>query len=163
MARQKFKTVMQKKGGWTIAPVPFDVKKVFGTGGPVRIKGTMDGIAFGGSSMIPVGNGKHAITIKAVFRKLMRKEAGASIEIILEKDTSELEIPIELTEAFEASPEAKQLFDSLTYSYKRNYTYYISQSPRKETREKRAVETVLKLEKDFFEKGIVVKKKKAKT
>jgi hypothetical protein len=157
---KKFKTKLERKGGWTIAVIPFNVKKEFGTGGPVRVKGAIDKKAFGGCSMIPMGNGKHALTINAETRKFIKKEAGQTVEIILEPDTSELEIPAELSEALEASEEAKLVFDSYSYSMKRNYVYHINQSSKKETREKRAVKAVLELEKVYFEKGIREKRKK---
>ncbi len=152
---------MQKMGAWTIAITPIDVKKVFGRKGHVRVKGTIDGFPFDDTSLMPMGTGEHCMAIRSEIRKAIRKGAGDTIEIILEEDFSELKIPEELIEAFEASPEAKQLFDAFSPSHKRNYTKYIAGSKNKQTREKRAVKTVLELEKIFFEKGIPVKKRKS--
>ena len=158
MSKHKYKTKMQKLGAWTVVFLPIDAKKVFGKAGAIRIKGTIDGFPFSDCSLMPVKAGGRCLAIKREIRKSIRKEAGASIEIILEQDFSELIIPEELIEAFEASPEAKKLFEAIAPSYKRNYVYYITQSKRKETREKRAVNCVLKLEKEFFEKGLPKRK-----
>jgi hypothetical protein len=156
--KHKFKVKMQKIGAWTVVFLPIDVKKVFGKTGAVRIKGTIDGFPFSDCSLMPVKAGGRCLAIKREIRKSIRKEAEESIEIILEQDFSELVIPEELIEAFEASPEAKKLFEAIAPSYKRNYAYYIDQSKKKETREKRAVDCVLRLEKEFFEKGLPKRK-----
>jgi hypothetical protein len=160
MKKQKFKTTMQKMGAWTIAITPIDTKKIFGRGGHIRVKGTIDGFPFDDTSLMPMGTGEHCLAIKSTVRKVIRKEAGATIEIILEEDFAELQIPEELKEAFEASPEAEKMFNAYSPSHKRNYTKYISESKKKETREKRAVDCVLRIEKEYFEKGLPVRKKK---
>jgi hypothetical protein len=157
MSKQKFKAKLQKMGAWTIAITSIDVKKVFGKAGHVRVKGTIDGFPFSDSSLMPMGTGEHCLAIKSEIRKAIGKQAGDTIEVILEEDSTELKIPIELTEAFEASPEAEKMFNAYSYSHKRNYVRYISQSKYKETREKRAVETVLKLEKEYCEKEFQIK------
>lgn len=151
---------MQKVGTWTVVYLPIDTKKIFGRTGAIRVKGTIDGEPFSDCSLMPVKTGERLLAIKRTIRKAIRKEAGASIEIILEQDLSELVVSEELIEAMEASPEAKQLFDALAPSYRRNYVYYIEQSKRKETREKRAVDIVLALEKQFLEKGLPKRKTK---
>ena len=145
---------MQKLGSWVVVITPIDVRKVFGTAGYVRVKGTIDGFPFNDTSLMPMGTGEHCMPIKNVIRKAIRKGAGDTIEIILEQDFAELKIPPELKEAFEASPEAEKMFNAYSPSNKRNYTKYVSESKRKETREKRAVACVLRIEKDFFEKGL---------
>ena len=162
MSRQKFKTTMQKMGAWTVAITPIDVRAVFGKGGSVRVKGTIDGYPFGDTSLMPMRTGEHCLAIRSDVRKAIRKEAGATIEIVLEEDFAELKIPAELKEAFKASPEAKKLFEAYSPSHRRNYIRYIDESKKKETREKRAVDSVLKLEKIFFGEGLPNRKKKAK-
>ncbi|HEY0029216.1 MAG TPA: YdeI/OmpD-associated family protein [Bacteroidia bacterium] len=152
MTQYKFKTKLEKIGTWTFAVAPIDVKKEFGSAGPVRVKGKIDDYAFAGVSLMPMGNGKHCLAIKIAIRKALKKEAGATVMIVLEKDTAELEVPFELKEAFEASPEAKKMFDSYSYSNKKYYTEHVNESKKQETRDKRAVNCVLKLEKLYFEK-----------
>lgn len=153
---------MEKIGAWTVVYIPIDAKKVFGKTSSIRVKGTIDGYPFHDCSLMPVKGGTRCLAIKREIRKNIRKEAGATIEIIFEQDFSELVIPEELSEAFEASPEAKKLFDALAPSYRRNYAVYINESKRKETREKRAVQCVLRLEKEYFEKGLPKRKVKTK-
>lgn len=160
MPVQKFKVKMQKMGAWTIVITPVDVRKVFGKKGHVRVKGTIDGFPFDDTSLMSMGTGEHCMAIRNEIRKEIRKEAGDTIEIILEEDFAELKIPSELKEAFEASTEAEKMFNAYSPSHKRNYTKYVSGSKNKETRERRAVASVLRIEKEYFEKGLPIKKKK---
>ena len=157
-AKQKFKVQMQKMGSWVIVITPIDVRKIYGRAGHVRVKGKIDGFPFNDTSLMPMGTRKHCIPIKNTIRKEIRKGAGDTIEIILEEDFSKLKVPKELKEAFKASPEAKKMFEAYSPSNKRNYAKYISESKRKETRERRAVASVLKIEKEYFEKGLPKKK-----
>ena len=159
MPVKKFKVVLQKMGAWTVVIRPIDVKKVFGRAGTVRVKGTIDGFPFDNTSLMPMGTGKHCMPVKTVIRKQIRKEAGDGVEIILEDDFAGVAVPPELKEAFKASPEAKKMFKASSPSMQRNYTNYINESKRQETRDKRAVDSVLRLEKDFFEKGLPAKRK----
>jgi uncharacterized protein YdeI (YjbR/CyaY-like superfamily) len=79
----------------------------------------------------------------------MGKNSGDPVSVSLEKDNEKpvLEIPHELKGAFKASKEAKRMFDSLSPSMKKEHCRYIAEGKKKETREKRAVDTVLKFEK----------------
>lgn len=111
---------------------------------------------------MPTASGKHCLAIRSDIRKAIRKQAGDTVEIILEEDFSEIKISDELIEAFEASEEAKKMFDAIPPSHRRMYIRHVNDSKYKETREKRAVKIILDLEKQFFEKGLPVKKRKMK-
>lgn len=154
MSLHKFKSKLEKAGSWTVIPVSIDAKKIFGSGGHIRIKGKLDGHPFKGMTLMPMGNGVHCLPVNAAFRKILKKNAGENTIIEFEKDNEVpvIEIPVELKEAFKASKEAKKLFDSYSTSMRKEYYKYIAEGKKKETKEKRAVDTVLKLEKLYFEK-----------
>jgi hypothetical protein len=154
MPLQKFKSKLEKVGSWTIVKAPFDAKKLFGSAGYIRVKGTIDNVPFN-ISLMPMGDGVHCFPVKAKLRKLIGKDKGDSVTVILEKDDTEpeLEIPSELKQAFKASKEAKKMFDSYSFSMQREHCRYISEGKKSETRMNRAVATVVKLEKLFFEKA----------
>lgn len=148
----KFTTRLEKLSTWTIAVVPIDIKKVFNTKKHLRVKGTIDGIAFGGTSLMPMGDGTHCLTVRAKLRRDIKKEAGAKVEIVFEKDEAELEIPIELMEAFEASAEAKKMFDSFSFSNRKYFIQHINDAKHQSTKDRRAVAGVLRLEKLYQQK-----------
>jgi hypothetical protein len=155
MSIQKFKSKLEKVGSWTIVKVPFDAKKVFGSAGYTKIKGTIDNVSFNGFTLMPMGEGVHFFPVKSELRKTIGKESGDPVTITLQKDsqTAVMEVPAELKSAFKASREAKKVFDEYSPSMQREHCRYIAEGKKKETREKRAVDTVLKLEKLYFEKN----------
>lgn len=152
MSLQKFKAKLEKMGSWVVVKVPFDVKKTYGSAGYVRVKVTIEHLSLK-TSLMPMGEGVHCFPVKADMRKEMGKNSGDTVNVVLEKDPEEriIEMPVELKGALKASKEAKKLFDSYTPAVRREYCKYIAEGKKKETREKRAVDVVLKLEKLFLE------------
>jgi uncharacterized protein YdeI (YjbR/CyaY-like superfamily) len=59
-----------------------------------------------------------------------------------EAASRELEIPVELATALAASPAARQVFDALSYSHRREHVMYVAEARKAETRERRATKTI---------------------
>ncbi len=71
------------KGGWTYVVWP-ESKNFFGTAELVKITGTIDGKPLRATFMA-MGNGKQMLPIKAETRKIIGKDVGDDVKIILEE------------------------------------------------------------------------------
>jgi hypothetical protein len=95
-------------------------------------------------SSIAFMGGEFWLGISAENRAAAGVSAGDEIEVDVELDTQprELEIPADVAEALEREPEAKRYFETLSYSNKRRHILAIEGAKAAETRQRRIDKSV---------------------
>lgn len=129
-------------GGGTFVVIPFDVEETYGTRGRVKIQATIDGVAYRGS-IAPMG-GRHLLGVVKPIRLEIGKGVGDTVSIVLRQDLEErtVAVPEELAAALAENPDAARFFESLAYTYRKEYAQWIAGAKRPETRARR-LETAL--------------------
>jgi uncharacterized protein YdeI (YjbR/CyaY-like superfamily) len=125
--------------GWTIVHIPFDVPKIWGSRGNVRVRGEINGFAFR-TSLFPIGNGCHFLLVNKRMQAGAGVRLGGSAEFRLEPDTEErvVTVPAELKRILTQDRSLLRWFDKLNYSTRKWITDLATQAKSAEARVRRA-------------------------
>ena len=147
MKRYKFNAEIKKHEGKdaTYIEVPIDVEKEFGAK-RVKVKAKFNGEEYSGS-IVKMGLPCYIIGITKEIRNKIEKTYGDIIEVEIKKDEEErvVEVPKEFSNLLDNNIEAKEFYESLSYSNKRKYIQWITSSKKEETKIKRMDEAIIKL------------------
>ncbi|WP_346916163.1 YdeI/OmpD-associated family protein [Clostridium sp.] len=132
------------KGGAYIE-IPFNVEETFGAK-RVKVKATFDGVPYRGS-IVRMGTECHIIGVTKDIRKMINKDVGDYVEVIVEKDNEErkINLPEDFKIRIEESKEIYDFWNSLSYSNQKKYVDYIDSAKKEETRKKRIEDSINKL------------------
>jgi Domain of unknown function (DUF1905) len=98
------------KGGWIYAVIDEIAPNKKNRFGWVQVSGSVDGFALKRYKLMPMGNGKLFLPVRAEIRKAIGKKEGDTVQVILYADNSGIEIPEEFLLCLEDEPAAKQFF-----------------------------------------------------
>jgi hypothetical protein len=148
-AKQQFEAVLENpQNGMDAAfvSIPFDVEEVFGTKGHVKVKATFDGYPYRGI-IANMGMGYYVIIVRQDVRAAIGKKVGDTVKVTIEKDLEErvVDVPVELEKLLTKNAKAKNFFESLSFTNRKEYAVWISSAKRPETKEKRLSVTLMKL------------------
>ena len=127
---------------------PLSVEEVFGTRGMVKVKALFDGKAEYRGIMSNMGTGCHILILTQEVRRKLGKSFGDSILVELEHDLEKREVvvPEDVQNVLSEYPEAQAFFEKLSYTHRKEYINWITSAKREETRAKRMVEFIEKLQ-----------------
>jgi uncharacterized protein YdeI (YjbR/CyaY-like superfamily) len=124
---------------WVIIRIPFNVFKVWGTRGMLKVKGEINGFAFR-TSLFPTGKGGHTLLVNKRMQAGAKVSLGRVANFHLEPDTEEriIAVPVELQRALAEDRRLSRWFDRLNYSTRKYLTDWIADVKSPPARERRA-------------------------
>ena len=132
----KFEAIIQQveNKDATFIEIPFDVEKEFGAK-RVKVKAKFDNVDYRGS-IVRMGMPCFMIGLTKEIRKKIDKGIdkgiGDTVSVEIEKDEEEriVEIPIEFESMLNKNNNAKEFYDSLSYSQKKKYITWITSAKK---------------------------------
>lgn len=125
--------------------VPAEVVQSLGTGKRPPVRATINGYTYR-SSVAPMG-GRFLLGISADVREKAGVRAGDEVDVEIELDTEprEVNVPADLTAALLLEPAAQAFFDRLSYSNRLRLVLAIEGAKTAQTRRRRIDKTVSQL------------------
>ncbi len=140
MSRQAFSAPLGESGsrGGRWVQVPFDAREVFGEARP-PVRGTVNGTPIRGR--LAVYGGATYLGLRREIRDAAGGiEVGDLVDVVLERDDEprDVQLPAELDAALSGDAEARDAFDGLAFTHRREYAEWVGEAKRPETRARRA-------------------------
>ena len=141
MAEKKlrFRARIEGKEAGVVAAItpPVDVPEMFGTRGRVPVRGTINGFAFR-SSLMPMG-GCHRMPVNKALCKGAGARPGDIVDVVMARDgdVRTVEAPPELEKELTKSKTARERWDGLAFTHKKEMANSISGAKQEETRKRR--------------------------
>jgi uncharacterized protein YdeI (YjbR/CyaY-like superfamily) len=125
--------------GWVIIWIPFNVHRVWGTRGRLRVRGEINGFAFR-TSLFPTRKGEHFLLVNKKMQAGGHAAEGATAEFLLEPDTEErvIVLPVELKRILAEDKTFRRWFDALSYSIRKWISDWVVQPKSGSARIRRA-------------------------
>lgn len=106
---------------------PFSAEEKFGKKGQVKIKAVFEKNVEYCGSLANMGQGCHVLGLTQAVRKQLGKTFGDVFKVELSQDQEEriVEIPKDVAELFCRNEKAKELFDAMSYTHRKEYIRWI--------------------------------------
>ncbi len=127
--------------GWTIIRVPFDVARIWGKRGQLRVSGEMNGFAFR-TALFPTRLGAHIMLVNKKMQKGANVRIGMKARFHMQPDTAPRPIapPQELVQLLRQSQRLRKFYESLNPSTRRDIARRIGDPKSSDARKRRAAQ-----------------------
>lgn len=125
--------------GWTIVRIPFDVGKLWGKSGHVRVQGEINGFVFS-TALFPTRSGQHFMLVNKKMQKGARVQPGVSARFAIELDTADRPAPHShgLEQVLKQSKRLTKFYGSLSKGQRRYIALWVEEPKSTESRRRRA-------------------------
>ena len=133
LVAERFTAVLQERH----VVVPLDVRALWGEARP-PVKGTVNGVEY--RSRLMVYGGETMLGLTNAFRAEAGIAQGDEVDVTMERDDAprEVEVPLALQHRLDADEVARQAYEKLSFTHRREYATWIAEAKKDETRERRA-------------------------
>jgi uncharacterized protein YdeI (YjbR/CyaY-like superfamily) len=142
LVKKSFKATLERLRsnlGWIIVWIPFDVQKVWGSRGRLKVRGKINGFAFR-TSLFPTRKGEHFLLVNKKMQAGGHAFEGTAAEFLLEPDTEERVVTLsaELRRILAEDRSLRRWFETLNYSIRKWLVDSIAQPKSAAARVRRA-------------------------
>lgn len=142
----QFNAVIKQHGTMNAAFVefPFSTEELFNKKGQVKIKAIFDDKVEYRGSLAKMKSAGHLLGLTQEIRKELGKTFGdeVSVSLIEDKEQRTVDVADDIVIIFNENPEAKALFDKMSYTHRKEYIRWINEAKKPETRENRKVKMI---------------------
>ncbi|GAB0154917.1 hypothetical protein CHRYSEOSP005_01770 [Chryseobacterium sp. Alg-005] len=142
----QFSGIIMQNGNMNAAFVefPFSTEQLFGKKGQVKIKAIFDDRVEYRGSLAKMKSDCHILGLTQEIRKQLGKTFGdeISVSIIEDKEERTVDIADDIAVVLKENPKAKELFDAMSYTHRKEYIRWIEEAKKSETRENRKVKMI---------------------
>lgn len=133
-----------EKTGWTYVKIPQTLAEQLkpGTRQSFRVKGKLDELSIEHVALIPMGEGDFILPLKADMRRKLRKQKGATLQLVLEADDRPVPLSDDFLTCLGDEPEALAHFQTLTGGHQRYYSKWIEEAKTDATKAKRIAQAI---------------------
>lgn len=144
MSAKSFHARLGAEGHALFFEVPFDVKREFGKARP-PVKVSVNGHSY--RSTVSVYGGKYYLPVRRERREEAGLKAGDIIRVTVALDTEvrTVTLPRELSAAFKKNGAARERWEKLSYTHKKEHADAILGAKKPETRARRVEKTLAML------------------
>jgi Bacteriocin-protection, YdeI or OmpD-Associated/Domain of unknown function (DUF1905) len=124
--------------------VPADLVTSLGAGKRPTVRVTLGPRSYTYTTTVATMGGRFLIPLSAVHRAAAGVAAGDVVDVQLETNTGEREVPVpaDLAAALAQEPAPQRFFDNLAYSYRKEWVRWIEDAKKPETRASRLAVTL---------------------
>jgi hypothetical protein len=123
---------------------PFDTVELFGKKGQVKVKVLFDDKVQYRGSLTKMKSDCHLLGLTREIRKELGKTFGDIINVKLWEDKEEriVIVPDDVQQLLNQNQKAKEFYEKMSYTHKKEYIRWIEEAKKEETRERRKIKMI---------------------
>jgi hypothetical protein len=144
MPEQRFATIVGSDDPSSLfIEVPPEVVAALGEKKRPPVRVTLNG-GYTYRSTVSVYDGRYYLPLRREIREACGLAPGMPVEVTLalDEEPRQVEVPDDLAAAFAGDPEARAVFDRLSFTHQREYAEWIISAKREATRTRRVAQTL---------------------